>query len=398
MIEDYSLLVLFTFFLRTFSSTVGICHEPPSSREQLYSLHDACHGAVNYSYYLPHGYSFSDLNERAILQLSNISIDILPTSCLIAYKKAICSTIFLPCNVGSNKPLIDNTSSTRYEVPFQRPCLSICNDANKMCRGLLSLLNQSLDCSIRYDYSYSLLTAPPSGSLYQPYQYDQSDDKRFCNSMLGEFSVGTSVEPYLYQSTGFCSGIITELYIPQIWDTFRSEGFRGPYYVPMQPSFIIQDLIEKELKESIEAILPLSLDDKCHFSLRNYFCRTYMLQYQKVTLHDTLIRKRNFITEDTKSHYSYFEPVYPSRSLIDEVLLNCGNLQQYFPLSSAPYLILQYYSNLENSNGTNVSLPISKPKSSPIDRGQKSFQSNSSLKNFALNNVQTFEISVNSTE
>ena len=391
MMEDYSLLVVLTLFLRTSSSTVGICQKPPSSRQQLYSLNDACHGAVNYSYYLPQGYSFNDLNERAISRLSHISADILPASCLIAYKKAICSTIFLPCNFGSNKPLIDNTSSTSYEVPFQRPCLSICNEVNNRCRGLLTLLNQSVDCSLKYDYSYNLLTTPPSGTLDQPYQYDQSDDKRFCNPMMGQFSVGTSVEPYLYQSTGFCSGIITELFIPQIWDSFPSAGFKSPYYVPMQPSFIIQELIEKELKESIEATFPSSLDDKCHFSLRNYFCRTSMLQYQKVSLHDTLKRERNSIKGNIKSIYDYYEPVYPSRSLLDEILLNCGNFQSNFSPSSSPYLILKYYSKSD-------SFSDSKQNTSTIQNEEKSIKSDPALKKIVSNNVQSFGSSLNSTK
>ena len=181
----YALILVLSLTCSSLSS--GKCQEPSSNEFQSHPLHSACYGVVNYPYYSPDGRSLGDLNERAISQLSLISRSILPDSCHAAYKRAVCSTVFLPCHTGKVRPLSDGNTSTTYSVQFERPCLSLCTDIETSCLGHLPPRNL-LNCSYRIDYSFknSYVTNNKSEQTlpsYIPNQYDHSNDRTVCNSM-----------------------------------------------------------------------------------------------------------------------------------------------------------------------------------------------------------------------
>jgi hypothetical protein len=346
MRAEFPLFLLSTLFLtlRSSSQFSGRCENYSSSGFHERSLNLACNGAVDYSYHVPYGYSSSDLNDIATSRLSEPTLSILPELCRVAYKKAICSTIYLPCLIGSSaKALSDNitgsVSITPYTVPFQRPCASLCSDAHHRCGSILSLTDHKLLCDAHYDYSYgSFPTGNSSWSL--PYLFDLQNSRSICNSMTAVFSVGSRIEPYQYQSDGFCQGLVTDVFIPPLWESFwpPTGTFRGPYFSPMLPPYIVQETIESELQRCVQQRLPVSLSGKCHFALKSYFCKRYFAHPQELMMKSKAITDGKYVGgnapllgEDIS--LKVYEPYPVSKEVYTDFELNCGEFSRYLNLT-----------------------------------------------------------------
>ena len=367
MRAEFPLFLLSTFFqtLRSSPHFLGRCENYSLSGFHERSLNLACNGAIDYSYHVPHGYSSSDLNDIAIKRLSESTLSILPELCRIAYKKAVCSTIYLPCLTGSSiKTLSDNitglVSTTPYTVQFQRPCASLCFDARDRCGSLLSLTDNRLLCDAQYDYSYG--SFPKGNSSWSlPYLFDQTNRKSVCNSMTAVFNVGSPIESYQYQSNGFCKGHVTEVFIPAVWESFwpSSGTFRGPYFSPMQPSYVIQETIEAELQRYVQQRLPVSLSEKCHFALKNYFCKKYFARPQELKMKSRAIRKEESLGGDIS--LTIYQPYPVAEEDFREFELNCGDFSRFLNLTiTAPQHDNTFHGSEHNilqfANGTMRSL------------------------------------------
>jgi hypothetical protein len=101
-----------------------------------------------------------------------------------------------------------------YPIPFQRPCVNVCETANNDCLGLLNLLDQGLNCLERQDHSRGTFIRNRSDQPY-PFTYDQSNNNSICNDMPANVQVADSMEPYIFaKSGGACAGISHSLFVP----------------------------------------------------------------------------------------------------------------------------------------------------------------------------------------
>ena len=245
-----------------------------------------CSQAVTYQYFLPTGVSQAQLNSIAISKLNSTQLTILPTSCQAAFINLICSSVYLKCMPGVDltTPTLSTWNTQIYPsstygpsappLPFQQPCVSVCNAITPACMGLNTLFGQSSpSCTARYDYSGGKVPVPLSA---QPYQYDQNaaDNPNICNPMspLSSISVASTSEPYTGSA---CSGITTSLWVPPA--NIISNGLLAP----LQGPGVSQSLIEPILQTQFST-LPAALSQDCNFALRKYFCASsfYLPQQQ----------------------------------------------------------------------------------------------------------------------
>jgi hypothetical protein len=163
----------------------------------------------------------------------------------MSIKKAVCSNIYLKCplknfNISSNitwNYKIFSDINVQLPVPFQRPCVNVCHNANNGCHGFLNLFNLGLNCLEQKDYSHGIYNNSPL-----PYKYDQANNNSICNNMPAVVEVANSLEVYAYgESGGACSGVITSLYVSQDY----------PNVAPMQPPDIIQAFLENQTSQII---------------------------------------------------------------------------------------------------------------------------------------------------
>lgn len=354
MRAEFPLFLLSTFLqtLRSSSQYTGRCEIYSSSGFHERSINLACNGAVDYSYHVPYGYLPSDLNDIATTRLSQSSLSILPELCRAAYKKAICSTIYLPCLLGSStETLSDNitgvVSITPYTIRFRRPCVSLCFLAHKECGALISLVDHQLLCDAQFDYSYGFF--PKGNSSWSlPHLFDQTNRSPTCNSMTAAFSVGSRSEPYQYQSNGFCRGLVTEVFIPPLWETFwpSTGALRGLYFSPMQPPYVIQETIEAGLQQHVQQRLPVSLSEKCHSALKNYFCKKYFAYPQELIMKSSVITDTEGLlpraltaSKDSSAlsgislSLKVYQPYPVSTEVFRDFELNCGDFSRYLNFS-----------------------------------------------------------------
>jgi len=246
------------------------------------ALNITCFDAVDYAFFLPIGFTLEYFESIARSKLSDPQLNILPTKCKSSIKKAVCSNIYLKCptnnfNISSNitwNYKIFSDINVQLPVPFQRPCVNVCHNANNDCLGILKLFNLGLNCSEQTDYSHGIYNDSPL-----PYKYDQANNDSICNNMSAVVEVSSSSESYTYgELGGACSGVITSLYVSQDY----------PNVAPMQPPYIIQALLENQTYQIISN-LPSWLSSQCHLSLRKYICGTYMLQPQVQNFGEVLL-------------------------------------------------------------------------------------------------------------
>jgi hypothetical protein len=247
-ILDVSYL-LALYFLSGHSQSIGKCTFLESPQLALNDI--SCFGVVDYEYFLSNSLSVNDLNRKASDQLSDVRFQILPLKCQESLKKAICSNIYYKCtenfnefNVTTYDYSIFDDIGVIYPISFQRPCVNVCNNANRDCLGLLNLFETKTYCFERYDYSqmgYGKSIGNTSYSYPFPFTYDQSDDAIHCNSISAVIPVASTIEPYIFAQTGgVCSGITTSLYVPP-----------GPLVssalAPMRKPYVVQSAIEARL-------------------------------------------------------------------------------------------------------------------------------------------------------
>lgn len=241
-----SILVLMVCFLG-FSQPLGKCTTLTTSKQLGYNI--TCFGIVDYEYFLPDSVTEDDLNSKASSQLSDIRFSILPVKCLASLKKSVCANIYYKCpkdfnalNLTTHDHSIFHDIGASYPIPFQRPCLNICNDVNRDCLGLMNIFGKKTNCLERYDYSnmgYGKSISNTSYSYPFPYTYDQSNGSK-CNNMPVIVTVAAGMEPYIFAETGVCAGILTSVYVPT-----------GPVLTlalaPMQSPYVVQSAIEKKI-------------------------------------------------------------------------------------------------------------------------------------------------------
>jgi hypothetical protein len=199
MVVTIRILIVFCCIYSADSQDIGQCTTLTALSAQL-GLGITCLGVVDYSYFLPTGLE-SFLNEEANKLLSDDRLSILPPKCQVSLKKAVCSQVYLKC-----PPKFDQTNTTTYNykifsdigvpfipLPFQRPCLNICQNANKDCLGLLVLFSKNLNCAERKDYSNGQFGKAIGNTSYSapfPFTFDQSPSSTVCNAMpAGKFFV-----------------------------------------------------------------------------------------------------------------------------------------------------------------------------------------------------------------
>lgn len=253
------------------------------------ALNITCLGVVDYKYFLPAKLSTTYLDQLARNQLSDPSLSSLPTQCQVSLKKAVCASVYLKCPAGFsetnmstyNYKIFSDVNSV-YPLPFQRPCVNVCNNANMDCLGLLNLNNRALNCSATTDYSYGAFGVAYGVPSYPfPRTYDNKFGTSVCNSMPATDIVAGSSEPYIHASNnGVCAGIISSLYIPP-------GNLLSSNVAPMRGPYVVQTIIETQLAASINA-LPVWLSPSCHLAMRKYFCGTYMLAPQPQRFRDVL--------------------------------------------------------------------------------------------------------------
>lgn len=308
-----------------------------------------CGGAVDYLFYVPAGSRANDFNDIATARLSNVPLSFLGENCLVAYKKFVCSAIYLPCLVSQNATssrLLGDNSEESHVMPFYRPCVSLCHDVANICGSFSSVIDDQLDCRARFNYSYGQSRIGKSFDS-PPFQFYQREGDSICNAMDGSFSIGSRVESYIYESNGFCRGIASNVYIPPNWESFWAPRgiLRGSYFSPMQPSYVVQETIEQTLTLSISAVLPVWLSTKCQMSLRKYFCGKYLAEPEKLLINRESNLAVHLVENEAVGPFEISVPHYDP-ALCVNYERDCGDFSAYPELSIlAPTCDLKYQGN-----------------------------------------------------
>lgn len=205
------------------------------------------------------------------------NFEFFPSDCQISIRRDICANAFGKCADGS---ILAN--GTAYSVPFQRPCVSVCEDIQHSCTGLPTFLGfRTPDCTERFDYFDGSVQL---AAHQYPLKYDPSNNATLCNSMkiTGPAAatpvelVGVTSEPYLFanNSDAACYGLVDTVYVSPIED---------PIYSPLQRPFAVQTFLEAELKNVFDA-LPIWLTKGCFANARAYVCNRVMKSAVSTTL------------------------------------------------------------------------------------------------------------------
>lgn len=303
------------------------------------ALNSTCLDVVDYLFYLPKNVSIDYLDQLSRNRLSDSSLSGLPTLCQLSLKKAVCSSVYLKCHPDYvegdyktyNYGIFSDVKKT-FALPFQRPCVSVCQNANSKCLGLLNLQGKALNCTSLTDYSRGAFGVYYGVSSYKlPHTYDLSPSSTVCNSMTAVGSVASTSEIYEASSNGACSGIINDLYVPP-------GNLISPNLAPMQGPHIVQSIIESQLASSFNQ-LPPWLSSSCHFALRKYFCGSYMLAPQPQRFGEVLVAN-NFsaatiqgikfqlsvagVNVSAYLKHTFYLPSYPSRQVCVDYRDSCG--------------------------------------------------------------------------
>ena len=304
------------------------------------ALNSTCLDVVDYLFYLPRNVSIVYLDQLARNQLSDSSLSSLPTQCQLSLKKAVCSSVYLKCPPNFiegdyrtyNYRIFSDVNKT-FALPFQRPCVSVCQNANSKCLGLLNLNGKELNCTGVTDYSRGAFGAYYGVSSYKvPHTYDLTGPTTSCNSMTADGSVASTSEAYLGASSkGACSGIVTDLFVPP-------GNLLSPNLAPMQGPYVVQSIIESQLAASFNE-LPPWLSSSCHIALRKYFCGSYMLAPKAQRFGEVLVANNfssqtiqgiqfqlNAVGVNVSAFFknTFYLPSYPSHQICTDYRDHCG--------------------------------------------------------------------------
>lgn len=242
------------------TAAADICYE--FSALERYNPASTCGSAVDYQFYLNSNTTLAALDYAARVLLSDQKFALSSTQCLKNYKKLVCSNIYSKCEPGlmfSDKATYNHIIFPNYPVPFTRPCKNVCTNVVDSCYGLFKP-----NCSELFDYSFGNYHITSK----LPTRYDSSNNPGLCNVVPSIFTVAATSEPYLYQESGACSGLVTDVYIPPGYILDASLPYLSPQYE-------IQSITESKLVDAFSQI-PVYIDSDCHFAFRKYFCGMYM--------------------------------------------------------------------------------------------------------------------------
>lgn len=329
--------IFLSFFLQ-FSDSFN-CSTIEGSR-----LTTLCYDAVDYEFYLPDGISQTYLNEQVMTFLGSSEISLLPTECQSSLKLLACSQTYLKCDPSGNTNIYSDVGLT-VPLPFQRPCASVCEKISDACMGILPFLGISLNCTAKYDYSNGQIP-------FQPYQYDQNNDPSVCNMLNVSLSIASTAEPYVGGSQGVCFGIVQETFVP-------SASLISSSFAPFQSPYLVQTLIEQELKQHLD-LLPPWISSSCHLALKKYFCGSAFLRPQLIRFQD-IIDDNYFlgsVLQGSLSSSNYYQvrnfsfslPSYPSQDICLEYESTCAEFIAISGLSS----LVPNCSSVSSASGTSV--------------------------------------------
>lgn len=319
------------------ATSIGRCTTLQPTESALFNT--TCSDVVDYQYFLPASASTVYLDQIARSKLSNVELSFLPTKCQIALKKAVCASVYMKCppnfsetNLGSYNFGIFSDVGKLFPLPFQRPCISVCENANGDCLGLLNLKNRAVNCFARTDYSYGVFGLLNNVTSYPfPYTYDITNGAN-CNNIPATVQIASTAEPYIFAaSNGVCAGITTSLFVPP-GNSISND------IAPMQAPYVVQSVIESALAVKMRA-LPAWLSPACHLSLRKFFCGSYMLSPQPQRFGDVLIAN-NFtapvimgikaalgsygVNVAAYLQETFYLPSYPSKQVCYDYRSACG--------------------------------------------------------------------------
>jgi hypothetical protein len=312
-----------------------------------------CSRVVDYDFLLPSTHDLNYLNEQALGKLNTTALSVLPNACIIDVMRVACAMVYRKCPSGIDTT---NQQTWNYDIysdinlpvpmPFQRPCRSVCDDLNRHCYGMLALFaGQLFDCSSdRFDYSGGIVSVNP-----QPLQFDQADDVTVCNDVSAAFEVSEGSETYIFQSstasrkpsflaaaadddvaddsdsTGFCDGITTELWVPPAANVDLA---------PLQDPYIVQDTIENKLL-NVSDKLRVYLSSECRFAIRKLVCGSVYLLPQAVNV-GALLADHNISTTAMAAYlnsiggnftelmdHTFYVPSFPNRSVCTDFQTAC---------------------------------------------------------------------------
>jgi len=137
---------VFTVVMASFCGNVGAACVTPFTNKPAMNLvpFTECAGVVDYSFY--NWTNLDNLNNLAKSKLSDPRISVLPVNCLLALKKITCANIYLKCPNPGNADSFDGI----YNLPFQRPCKSVCTATNTNCFNVLGLFDLNQNCTAKY--------------------------------------------------------------------------------------------------------------------------------------------------------------------------------------------------------------------------------------------------------
>ncbi len=205
-----------------------------------------CTGIVDYAFFVPDGKTEADIHASALAQASNSALALLPENCQSNLKLLICANVYLkyPDGLDVNDPntwlYVTNEDDTGIvsKLPFQRPCLSLCESIAKSgatCNDMLGLMGSAPDCQ----------TINPSTGQYQ---YAKDDGVlETCNSLQDTKALAVVAGMKENYIGDVCSGIVNEVYIPPPQKISSN-------LAPMLPPYTVQSILESSVASASKTL------------------------------------------------------------------------------------------------------------------------------------------------
>ena len=147
--------------------------------------------------------------------------------------------------------------------------------------------------------------------------------------------------------TGVCAGITKEVFIP-------SSLAIMPLLAPMQPSYVIQQIIEQTLSQRLSKLLSNPTQGQtCKFALRKLICGTYFL-LPRLQVRESLLLKSgvtfnalNVLTTEGVNvsmlrQHTFYLPSFPSQSVCTEYFSACFSSATVLANKGTSSVLAQY--------------------------------------------------------
>lgn len=261
------------------TKAAGTCHNLTQTDSE--RLLNPCVYVVDYPFYLPSGYSLSDLRNAASSKLNSTVLPSLSSTCVQSIVRYVCSIAYKKCDPTTdpavtssyNKYIYSNDTKnavTYVGLPFLRPCVSVCWDVSSSCAADPLFKLTSLATTSCYSKSnYAGVAALPT-----VYTFDLKNDATKCYTSNWVTLAGPT-EIYKRNNTP-CLGLVNEFYsVP---------GYKlNDSYTSLQLPYAIQDSINEQLSAAFDQ-LPIWMTSECRLATKQYFCRQYFLNPQPITV------------------------------------------------------------------------------------------------------------------